>query len=78
MKRILTVLALALVMAAVVVAMSMPAFADSQKVQFNNHQGQGGKNNDSTNQTCQVGQNLISGDYSVNENNGACSNSSGF
>ena len=75
MKRILTVLAVALVMAALMVASAMPAFADSQKVQFNNHQGQGGKNNDSTNQTCQVGQNLISGDTSVNENNGACAQS---
>ena len=78
MKRIITLLAALAFTTALMVASAMPAFADSQKVQFNNHQGQGGKNNDSTNQTCQVGQNLIAGDTTENQNNGACSISSGF
>jgi hypothetical protein len=75
MKRIIKIVATLAFTTALVIASAMPAFADSQKVQFNNHQGQGGNNNSSTNQTCQVGQNLISGDTSDNQNNGACSKS---
>ena len=75
MKRIIAMLALLAFTTALMIASAMPAFADSQKVQFNNHQGQGGNNNSSTNQTCQVGQNLISGDTSDNQNNGACAQS---
>jgi hypothetical protein len=73
MKRILTVLAVALVMVAMFVAMAAPAFADSQKIMFNNHQGQGGKNNTSTNNGCMIGGNIDSGSFSDNQNNGACS-----